>query len=242
MSMKLGIVNIQPPGQSPPWGFFDWSSGSKVTKIISRTGRLISNSRDRTSIHTLNNICTKFGGPIFKGVEMAASPPTKQDFRVYHCRFCVMRAILEKCIHPTTRALTLKNFFQHRRKHPDFNAGHVNFLDPSLSASLAPPEILTQYTSRDLWSSPGDVSSRSPQSLYILLLYKHTCSMMVSLRHCLRTLSHMRPSYSHRAEGPVQLLEAATVVSISTPGVRSQRHKYTQRTALTPGNILPKLL
>ena len=101
MSMKLGIVNIQPTGQSPPWGFFDWSSGSKVTKIISRTGRLISNSRVRTSIHTLNKICAKFGGPIFKDVETAASPPTKQDFRVYHCRFCVMRAILEKCIHPT---------------------------------------------------------------------------------------------------------------------------------------------
>eukprot|EP00116_Pleurobrachia_bachei_P019085 sb/3479347/ len=75
-------------------------SGSKVTKIISRMGRLISNSRDRTSLHTLNKICTKFGGPIFKDVETAALPPTKQDFRVYHCRFCVMRAILEKCIFP----------------------------------------------------------------------------------------------------------------------------------------------
>eukprot|EP00116_Pleurobrachia_bachei_P003076 sb/3463338/ len=48
-------------------------------------------------------ICAKFGGPIFKDVQTAASPPTKQDFRVYHCRFCVMRAILEKCIHPTLR-------------------------------------------------------------------------------------------------------------------------------------------
>eukprot|EP00116_Pleurobrachia_bachei_P018240 sb/3478502/ len=64
--MKLSIVNIQPTGQCPPWGFFDWSSGSKVTKIISRTGRLISNSRDRTSIYTLNKICAKFGGPIYK--------------------------------------------------------------------------------------------------------------------------------------------------------------------------------
>ena len=109
-SMKLGIVHIQPTGQCPPWGFFDLSSGSKVTKIISRTGRLISNSRVRTSIHTLNKICAKFGGPIFKDVETAASPPTKQDFRVYHCRFCVMRAILEKCIHPNKNFQEIDNF------------------------------------------------------------------------------------------------------------------------------------
>ena len=108
--MKLGIVNIQPTGQCPASQFFDLSSGSKVTKIISRTGPLFSNSFDRTSIHTLNKICTKFGGPIFKDIETAASPPTKPDFRVYHCRFCVMRAILEKCIHPTYSTVTIRFF------------------------------------------------------------------------------------------------------------------------------------
>eukprot|EP00116_Pleurobrachia_bachei_P002682 sb/3462944/ len=80
MSMKLGIVHIQPTGQYPPWGFFDWSSGSKVTKIISRTGRLISNSSVWTSIHTLN----KMPRGQFKSTRYTPATPSVYLFTEYH--------------------------------------------------------------------------------------------------------------------------------------------------------------